>query len=212
MSAGGPEFHAWAQHRSESVNIFMRDLRAQLSELEQASKRRVPILVRIPEATLSINLMEGLDLVTWLKEGLVDEIALDPIWIWDFEYPDTALTYVNLARAYGVKIYGGANTVAGRGVKANARAFLERVSRNYAEGVDGIGLFQTDASILVPELKSLIGPLFPLLSDAAAVSEKLSAARKIQPQMSEAERFFGVDNHSLLPQLSGTARLNLDTL
>ena len=212
MSAGGPEFHAWAQHRSESVNIFMRELRAQLSELEQASKRRVPILVRIPEATLSINLMEGLDLVTWLKEGLVDEIALDPIWIWDFEYPDTALTYVNLARAYGVKIYGGANTVAGRGVKANARAFLERVSRNYAEGVDGIGLFQTDASILVPELKSLIGPLFPLLSDAAAVSEKLSAARKIQPQMSEAERFFGVDNHSLLPQLSGTARLNLDTL
>jgi hypothetical protein len=156
--------------------------------------------------------MEGLDLVTWLKEGLVDEIALDPIWIWNFEYPDTALTYVNLARAYGVKIYGGANTVAGRGVKVNARAFLERVSRNYAEGVDGIGLFQTDASILVPELKSLIGALFPLLSDAAAVSEKLSAARKIQPQMSEAERFFGVDNHSLLPQLSGTARLNLDTL
>ena len=86
--------------------------------------------------------MEGLDLRTWLKEGWIDEIALDPLWIWDFDYPDTVKPYVGLARAHGVKIHGGANTVPGKGVKANARAFLERIARNYDEGVDGIALFQ----------------------------------------------------------------------
>jgi hypothetical protein len=169
-------------------------------------------MVRIPEATLDLNLMEGLDLRTWLKEGCVDEIALDPLWIWDFDYPDTASPYVELARSYGAKIYGGANTVTGIGVTANARGFLERIARNYDEGVDGIALFQTDAALLDPALKTLLGPLFPHLADATAVSEQLAKARKAQPQMSESERHFGLDNHSLLPQLGRAPRLSLDTL
>jgi hypothetical protein len=190
----------------------MRDLRAQLRELEQKTKRKVPVLVRIPEATLDLNLMEGLDLRTWLKEGWVDEIALNPLWIWDFHYPDTAKPYVELARAHGAKIHGGANTVTGKGVTANARGFLERIARNYDEGVNGIALFQTDAALLAPNLKALLGPLFPHLADATAVSEQLSSARKKQPKMSESERHFGLDNHSLLPQLGRAARLSLDTI
>ena len=181
-------------------------------ELEKTTKRKVPVMVRIPEATLDLNLMEGLDLRTWLKEGCVDEIALDPLWIWDFDYPDTASPYVELARAHGVKIHGGANTVTGKGVTANARGFLERIARNYDEGVNGIALFQTDAAALDPSLKALLGPLFPHLADAATVSEKLSAARIKQPQMSEGERHFGLDNHSLLPQLGRAPRLSFDTL
>jgi hypothetical protein len=58
----------------------------------------------------------------------------------------------------------------------------------------------------------LLGPLFPHLADAATVSEKLSAARIKQPQMSESERHFGLDNHSLLSQLGRAPRLSLDTL
>ena len=131
MTVGSPEFLAWAQHRSEFVNLFMRDLRSQLRELEKTWKRKVPVLVRIPEATLDLNLMEGLDLRTWLKECWVDEIALDPLWIWDFDYPDTARPDVDLARSHGAKIHGGANTVTGKGVTANARGFLERIARNF---------------------------------------------------------------------------------
>jgi hypothetical protein len=142
----------------------------------------------------------------------VDEIALDPLWIWDFDYPDTARPYVELARSHGAKIHGGANTVTGIGVTANARGILERIARNYDEGVDGIALFQTDAAFLDPALKALLGPLFPHLADATKVSEKLAAARINQPQMSESERHFGLDNHSLLPQLGRAPRLSLDTL
>lgn len=212
MRAGSPEFLEWARHRSGFVNLFLRDLRAGLGELEQKTKRRVPVMVRIPEATLDLNLMEGLDLRTWLEEDWIDEIALNPLWVWDFDYPNTARPYVDLARAHGAKIHGGANTVTGIGVTANARGFLERVARNYDEGAEGIALFQTDAAFLNPSLKSLLGPLFPLLGDAGAVADRLETARKQQPQMSESERFFGLDNHSLLPQLGRAPRYNLDTI
>jgi hypothetical protein len=212
MRSGSPEFLEWARHRASFVNLFMRDLRAQLRELEQKTKRKVPVMVRIPEATLDVNLMEGLDLRTWLKEGWADEIALDPLWIWDFDYPDTAKSYLELARTHGVKLYGGTNTTAGKSMKANARAFLERISRNYAEGVDGIALFQTDTAVLNAQLKGLLGPLLPRLGDAEAVGELLAATRKKQPQLSDNERWFGLDNHSLLPQLSGSPRLSLETI
>jgi len=212
MSAGSPEFLAWAQHRGGFINVFLRDLRAQLRKLEQASNRKIPVLARIPEATLALNLMEGLDLRSWLKEGLVDEIALDPLWIWDFDYPDTAQPYVELAHAHGVKLYGGANTVTGNGVKANPRAFLERIARNYGEGADGIALFQTDSSLHSPALKAILGPLFPRLADSGAVTESLAAARTAQPAMTDSERFFGLDNHSLLPQVGRAPRISLDTI
>ena len=212
MTVGSPEFLAWAQHRADFVNLFMRDLRDQLRKLEKITQRKVPVMVRIPEATLALNLMEGLDLRTWLKENWVDEITLNPLWIWDIDYPDTARPYLELARAHGAKVYGGANTVSGKGVTANARGFLERVARNYDEGADGIALFQTDAALLDPALKALFRPVFPHLANAAAVSGMLSAARIKQPQMSESERHFGLDNHSLLPQLGRAPRLSIDTL
>ena len=212
MTVGSPEFLAWAQHRADFVNLFMRDLRDQLRKLEKNTQRKVPVMVRIPEATLALNLMEGLDLRTWLKENWVDEITLNPLWIWDIDYPDTARPYLELARAHGAKVYGGANTVTGKGVTANARGFLERVARNYDEGADGIALFQTDAALLDPALKALFRPVFPHLANAAAVSGMLSAARIKQPQMSESERHFGLDNHSLLPQLGRAPRLSIDTL
>ena len=212
MKTGSPEFLAWCEHRCNFINIFMRDLRAGLRLLEKDLKRRVPIMARIPEATLRINLMEGFDLKTWLDESLVDEVALDPIWIWDFEYPDTAREYVALARSHGVKIHGGANSTAGKGVKANTRAFLERVNRNYAEGVDGIALFQTDAALLAPDLLALFNSLIPHLKDPTAVSDLLATARIRIPDLSESERAFGLDNHSLLPHLTSSPRLSLDTL
>lgn len=212
MKSGAPEFMVWAQHRAGFVTLLLRDLRTQLRKIEKASNRKVPVLVRIPEATLAVNLMEGLDLRTWLKESLIDEVALNPLWIWDLEYPDTARPYVELVRAHGVKIHGGANTVTGKGVKANARAFLERVERNYREGVNGIALFQTDAAVLNPGLKALLGPLLPRLNDAGGVTDLVAAARMKQPTMSVEESLFGVDNHSLLPQVGRAPRIGLETV
>jgi hypothetical protein len=67
-------------------------------------------------------------------------------------------------------------------------------------------------ALLVPDLKALFSPLIPQLEDPLAVSELLTAARIRIPDLSESERAFGLDNHSLLPQLSSSPRLSLDTL
>ena len=60
-------------------------------------------------------------------------------------------------------------------------------------------------------MKQLSSRTFLLLV-ATVLSEMLAAARKNQPEMTEGERHFGLDNHSLLPQLGRSPRLSLDTL
>lgn len=211
MKPASAEFLAWSRHRCEFVTEFLRGLRNQLRDFEQKSGRKVAVLVRIPQGTFDLNLMEGIDVQTWAKEGLVDEVALDPFMLWDFPYPDTARPYVELSHANGIKIYGGANTTAARGTKPNARGVLERIASNYSEGVDGIALYQTDTPIHDARLKPILTPLFPHLGDPTAVTALLASARKALPEMSEKEQFFGVDNHSRLPAFGHTP-ISLETI
>ncbi|HYF35109.1 MAG TPA: hypothetical protein VD994_07475 [Prosthecobacter sp.] len=200
MQPGTPEFLEWSRHRCHFITLFLRDLRAQLGAFEKTSGRKVPILARITEGTLDLNLMEGIDLKTWAAESLIDEIALDPFLLWDYPYPHTAAPYVRICHAKGIKLYGGANTTAARGTRANARAFLERIDRNYREGADGIALYQTDTPIWHPKLKPILGPLFPHLSTQEALTKQLAIARQAQPDLDEKSKWFSLDNHSKLPQ------------
>lgn len=78
--------------------------------------------------------------------------------------------------------------------------------------VDEVALFQTDAALLAPDLLALFNPLIPHLKDPTAVSDLLATARIRIPDLSESERAFGLDNHSLLPHLTSSPRLSLDTL
>lgn len=210
--AGSEAFLQWARHRADFLSLLMADLRRQLRTLESQQQRRIPIQVRVPESTLDINLMEGMDLRRWIKEGWVDEVLLNPLWIWDSDYPDTAKPYLELAKPHGVRVIGGINSTAGKGMKPNARAFLQRLDRQQQEGLDAVALFQTDAMLLVPQLRSMLGPLVKSIQGGKAVGELLAEARLKQPELTLAERFFGLDNHSLMPQLSGSPRLSLQTL
>lgn len=200
MKVGSPEFLQWAEHRCGFINGFLRELRGRLRQFERVKGRKVPVMVRITEGTLALNLMEGLDLRTWVQEGLVDEVALDPFVLWDFDYPHSSKAYVDLCREHGVRLYSGVNCTAARGTVPNGRGFLERVARNYREGADGIALYQTDTPLHNAQLKPILTPLLPRLGDPAAVDEVLSAARRSQPEFTDAARWFGVDNHSKLRQ------------
>lgn len=211
MKVGSPEFIAWTQHRCEFITRFLRDLHTQLRAFEKTSGRKVPILTRITEGTFALNLMEGIDVRTWVSEKLVDEIALDPFRLWEFDYPDTAAPYIELCRSHGVKIHGGVNGTAARGTRANARAFLERVERNYREGTDGIAIYQSDTPLHDTKLKPILTPLFPRLGDPAAVNELLAAARQTLPEMDEKARLFSVDNHSKFAQF-GNSPGSLETI
>lgn len=200
MKVGSPEFLQWAEHRCGFINAFLRELRGRLRQFEQTKGRRVPLMVRITEGTLALNLMEGIDLLTWVKEGLVDEVALDPFVLWDFDYPHSAKAYADLCHSHGVKLYGGVNCTAAKGTVPNGRGFLERVARSYGEGTAGIALYQTDTPLHDARLKPILGPLLPRLGDPAALEALLRAARLSQPELTEKDRWFGVDNHSKLRQ------------
>lgn len=89
---------------------------------------------------------------------------------------------------------------------------LGRSTLEYQSALPTSTMYVGDTAVLNAQLKGLLGSLLPRLGDAEAVGELLAAARKKQPEMSESERWFGLDNHSLLPKLSGSPRLSLEAL
>ncbi len=203
-----PEFLDWCRFRCGFVTMFLRDLRLALRKIEQESGRKVPVMARVTDAGLNINIMEGTDVETWLKEGLIDELCTDPLWWLQYNYPDTLEPYVALARAHNVKIWGGANMIPAQSTKVNPLSLLARVKRRYEEGVDGIALYQSDTGCLNPVLM----PVLPKLSHLASVAALLAdpSLQTKYPQ-DDASRFFGIDNHSKVEAL-GVAASPLDIL
>jgi hypothetical protein len=146
--------------------------------------------------------MEGTDVETWVREGLVDELCTDPLWWLQYKYPDTVKPYADLAHAHNLKLWGGANTVPAQKTKVNPISFLQRVKRQYDEGADGVALYQSDTGCVDPTLK----PILPGLSDPAAVAALLAdPALLAKYPVDEASRYFGVDNHSKVEALAVAA-------
>jgi hypothetical protein len=197
-----PKFMDWCRFRCEYVNIFMRDLRRALREVEKQTGRKISIMARVTDVGLNVNLMEGTDVETWVREGLVDELCTDPLWWLQYKYPDTVKPYADLAHAHNLKLWGGANTVPAQKTKVNPISFLQRVKRQYDEGADGVALYQSDTGCVDPTLK----PILPGLSDPAAVAALLAdPALLAKYPVDEASRYFGVDNHSKVEALAVAA-------
>lgn len=211
MAVGSPEFLAWAKHRADFVNLFMRDLRAQLRELEQNEAQGAragphPRGHAEPELDGRPRSPHLAKRVGWMKSPSI-RCGSGTSIIPTLPGPTSSWPVPTVPKSIAEPTPSPA--------KASPRthvAFSKGSPETTTEGVDGIALFQTDSAFLDPALKALLGPLFSHLADATAVSEKLAAARIKQPQMSEGERHFGLDNHSLLPQLGRAARLSLDTI
>ncbi len=62
----------WLAYRAGTLTQFMRDVRAAMDEASQG-RRRIAVSA-ITEASEAENLMQGIDLVTWVREGLVDTL------------------------------------------------------------------------------------------------------------------------------------------
>ena len=197
-----PKFPDWCRFRCEYVTLFMRDLRKALREVEKETGRKTPVMARVTDAGLDVNLMEGTDVETWVKEGLIDELCTNPLWWLQYRYPDTVTPYVNLAHAHGMKMWGGVGALAAQKTKLNPVSFLQRTKRQYDEGADGVAIYQSDYGCEQPVLK----PIIPKLADPGAVATLLADQALLQkyPQ-DEASRLYGVDNHSRIEALGGAA-------
>ena len=74
---GGQKFIDWLKWRCEKgTTQLMRDLRNELAELERATGRRIPIIVRMPTGGFLFDMAMGMDTKTWIEEGLIDELQL----------------------------------------------------------------------------------------------------------------------------------------
>lgn len=202
LALDDPQFMDWCGFRCGFVTRFLRDLRRSLREVEKQTGRRVPVMARVTDAGLTVNLMEATDVETWLKEGLIDELCTDPLWWLQFKYPDTAKPYADLARAHGLKLSGGANTTRAPNTKPNVVSFLQRVKRQYDEGADGVALYQSDTGCV----DRMLIHVLPKLSDPAALAALLAdpAFQAKHPQ-EDASRLFSVDNHSRIEALGVAA-------
>ncbi|MFA5189973.1 MAG: hypothetical protein WC740_04560 [Verrucomicrobiia bacterium] len=203
LKPGDPGFMEWCRFRAGYVTAFLRELRAALGDVEKRLGHRVPVMARITDCGLDVNLMEGMDVETWLKEKLVDELCTNPLWWLHYKYPDTLAPYAKLARAHGVKLWGGVGCLPAAKTRVNPVSFLRRVQRQYGEGANGMALYQSDTGIRYP----ILTPYLPQLGDAAAVARWLGDKELLArwPQ-DDASRCYGLDNHSKIEALGATAQ------
>jgi len=155
--AGGG--HASAAETAAMTGL-MRDIRAMARH--EGEKRGRPILLstRVPDS-VPYALFLGLDLQTWLSEGLVDLLCTSSyLQLNGWEYS------AGLGHTYGVPVYPSLDETRLRDETANrlrteAPGMRARCANAFAAGCDGVLLFNYifDAAKDTPERYRLIGEL-----------------------------------------------------
>ena len=132
----------WLQYRADIITTLLRTLRRELDELEKKTGRHVRIIARIPGDGLLSNLAAGLDVERWCREGLVDQLQVDPLVPSGGGRSLDIRPYIELARQHNIKVYGGINEILGLGV--SQPAFLRRAIGLARAGVDGIEIYESE--------------------------------------------------------------------
>jgi len=122
---------------------FVRRVRQRLDEIGKTKKREIVLAARVPQTLARADLV-GLDVRTWIKEGLVDYVI--PMHTGYLDMNAEVASYVEIARGTNCKVYGGlemsVKDYAGRATLEMLRA---AASGYYEEGAAGIYLFNYDA-------------------------------------------------------------------
>jgi len=151
------QFKAWIEFRAGYLTGFMEEVHTLVRELELRTGRRLEIIARLPDDGFTANMVAGIHIADWCERGLVDTIAVQPLqWIHGIWQHDAA-PYVDLGRLTGVKVFGGVNMYpVERGFGQNPVAIAQRILDQYEKGVAGISIYETNDSVLRPELDRLL--------------------------------------------------------
>ncbi len=187
---------SWWRFRAEFVTQFMRELKSAIDEIRRERGRPIPVQARICDSGFDINLAAGLDVVTWCREGLIDELCVNPLhWAYEGIVHDVR-PYVELCRRTGIRILGGAHTncidpVGDAGI--NPVVLARRVLDLYRQGVEGVVLYETEYGVEREELADLL----PIVGNPEALEEYLSDSERLACWPSTYKNaFYGIDNHS----------------
>lgn len=169
--ADGDSYRDWLKWRCEKgTTRLMRDLRKALAELEKRTGRRIPILVRVPSGGFLFDRAMGLDTETWIREGLIDELQLDPQEnrCCGFGSHDVR-PYLELCRRHGTPVFGGVNGITGTGPISGLSAAKDASGPIYSPavgikraigliraGVDGIEVYESEQFAHMSHVRWLI--------------------------------------------------------
>lgn len=185
-------YRQWISWRANWFTEVLRELQTRLGPIRQKTGRPIPVIVRVPSKGLFYNLAESLDVETWCREKLVDQIQLDPL-------EDCAgrggnhdvRPYLALGRQYGLPIFGGV----GGNTFWNPTAVLRRALGLLRAGVAGIELYESNNFAVVTPQRWLV----PMLGNPSAIESFLeeSNLEACWPLWSN-NAASGYDNHSHL--------------
>ncbi len=195
-------FLDWCRFRAEFVTSLLRELKAVLDPIRQQYDRRIPVQVRVPNDGFEANLIAGLDVITWMKDRLVDELALSELHWMPGYYDWGDRPYIELGREHRVPVYGSSNClpmqrgswsgkVNPRGV--NPLVLARRALKSLEDGAQGICLYQSDTGVWWPGVPEAIramtgeGSLRRYIAD-----ERVTRENPVTPE----NEAFGIDNHS----------------
>ena len=145
---GRPYLH-WIQWRAEFFTDALEELAERLDKVEARTGRRIPVIARIPGVGLRWNLAEGMDVHTWVEEGLIDQLQLDPLECAAGRASHDVRPYVELCRAHGVAVFGGINGATGANRSVGKAEYtpvvgLRRAIGLLGAGVDGIEIYEAE--------------------------------------------------------------------
>lgn len=188
------KFFDWCFYRSQILTGFMREVRKMLREYELKHNRHVALTVRITDDGFTGNLISGIDIETWCRENMIDEIMTQQLqWVRGLWVHDVA-PYVQLGRRTGVKVTGGVNTYPVEGWQLNPVRVAERILEQYNKGVSGISLYETNTTVLQPEMELILDAIHGYESLERLVQNK--DWRDMWP-VNGFNANCGMDNHSV---------------
>ena len=122
----------------ETMTGFMREARAVLNENGEQRGRPYLLSVRVP-ATPQLALRTGLDVETWLREGLIDLLVVSTEdWLYFTKFSE----FVDLGHRCGVPVYLCHNAQLWNKELGDPGVLIRSIASNFwASGADGVYLF-----------------------------------------------------------------------
>tara|TARA_Y100000588_G_scaffold192915_1_gene207020 strand:- start:5313 stop:6656 length:1344 start_codon:yes stop_codon:yes gene_type:complete len=156
-------YETWFQYRADVLTGFMDELRKAVRKQEGELGRRCPIIARVPDNAGWLMLAYGLDTERWCAEGLVDGLMLSP-------FPNTREDldlhveyHAAVAHKHGKVCVGGVGSMGliRNGVEENTGFFEAQpayalAARQYAAGIDGMSLYQSETLVRMDYLAELM--------------------------------------------------------
>ncbi|NKB65456.1 MAG: hypothetical protein GKR89_00205 [Candidatus Latescibacteria bacterium] len=159
------DYAAWFQYRADILTQFMDELRQGLKQ-QEAQYGPCPLIARIPDSAPWLLMAYGLDTGTWCARDLIDGLMLSPFPITREDLQLHTADHVQTAHKHGKICWGGLGSkqLLVNGSLENTGSFhlqpaLSLAAAQYAAGVDGLSLYQSESMVRMRYLDDLLATL-----------------------------------------------------